>query len=223
MARGKADYGPQIRLVGYARVSTVEQNLDMQLEALRRAGVMEDNLHIDKKSGADRKRGGLELALMDCRQGDTLVVWKLDRLTRSTPHLYEILKRLEDKGCGFRSLTEAVDTTTPSGRLIMGVLAVIAQFERELIAQRTSTGIQTIKAKREAGETWEWGRKRYMSKKRIARVGKLLNSGVSGPEVARRMKVSTASIYGFWRLNKSGKGPKYVRKTPRDRADITKR
>jgi DNA invertase Pin-like site-specific DNA recombinase len=211
MGRGKQPVG---RLVGYARVSTEDQHLRMQEEALRSAGVLPENFHSDQKSGADTKRQGLSFALKDCRPGDTLVVWKLDRLTRSTAHLYDILKYLDEKGVGFRSLTEAIDTATPSGRLVMGVLAVIAQFERELIAQRTSTGIQTIKAKRARGEKWEWGRKLIMTEAKIKRAGKMLNSGKSGPEVAAALGVSTASIYPHWRRSK--KGPRrFVRQYPK--------
>lgn len=214
MVRGKSAVQPGSRLIGYARVSTEDQSLSLQTDALLAAGVLPDNLHVEKKSGAKRLRASLELALKDCREGDTLVVWNLDRLTRSTYHLYQALERLEAKHVGFRSLTEAIDTTTPAGRLILGVLAVIAQFARELIAQRTTAGIQAIKAKRAKGEKWAWGRKTFMTPARIARVGKLLNGKkkMSGPAVAAKLSVSTASIYAFWMKNPKKGGKRFVRR-----------
>ncbi len=195
------------RLVGYARVSTDEQNLDLQLNALRRAGVRDDNLHIEKKSGISTRRPELEIALKDLREGDTFVIWKLDRLGRSVPKLYEVLARVLGKGCGFRSLTESMDVSTSVGRLLFGILGSVAQFERDLIAERTAAGLAVIKAR--AGKDWKWGPKVYMTPERIKRVGELLNGGMTGPEVAKKLGVSTASVYAFWKH--AGKG-KFVRK-----------
>lgn len=194
---------PEARLIGYARVSTEDQNLELQTNALTRAGVLPDNMHTDKAAGVSRRRPGLRLALMDCRAGDTLVIWKLDRLTRSPPELYALVEKLKDKGIGLRSLTEMLDTTTAIGRLVMGITTAVAGFERDLIAERTAAGLKVIREKREEkGEKWEWGRKVIMTEAKIERVGKYLNSGKSGPWVAKKMEVSTASIYGFWRNTK---------------------
>ena len=202
----------EIRLVGYARVSTQEQNLNMQLDALRKFGVLEDNLHWDKASGTSKRRPGLGFALQDCREGDTLVVWKLDRLTRSPPQLYALLEQLKEKGVGLVSLIEMLDTKSAVGRLVMGITTAVSAFERDLIAERTKAGLDAIKAKLVAGEKWEWGRKRIMTDAKIKRAGELLNGGKNGPQVAKHFKVSTASIYAFWRWD--DKKQKWVRKDP---------
>lgn len=129
----------------------------------------------------------------DCRHGDTLVVWKLDRLTRSPPELYALVASLKAKGVGLRSLTEMLDTETAIGRLVMGITTAVAGFERDLIAERTKAGLKVIREKREEkGEKWEWGRKVVMTEPKIVRVGEYLNSGKSGPWVADKMDVSTA-------------------------------
>lgn len=211
MGRGKEENAGTGVLVGYARVSTADQSLELQKDALRRAGVLEDNLHTESASGSNIKRRPiLRLALMDVREGDTLVVWKLDRLTRYMPDLYWILGELARKQAGLRSLTEHIDTTTASGRLGMNMATSFAQYERETIAERTKAGLAVIKQLR--GKGWKWGPKRIMTDAKIARAGRLLNGGMSGPKVAAKMRVSTASVYGFWRWNKAKK--KWVRRTP---------
>lgn len=221
MVRGKSAKPSDSYLVGYARVSTEDQSLDLQLAALSRAGVNDDNLHVDHASGSNiKRRKGLLLALKDLRQGDTLCVWKLDRLTRYMPDLYWILGELQAKGCNLRSLTEHIDTSTASGRLGMNMATAFAQYERETIAERTKAGLAVIKELRGAG--WKWGPKVIMTEAKIARAGKLLNKRnrkgkrlMSGPEVADRLDVSTASIYGFWKYNK--RTGMFVRKQPADR------
>lgn len=122
-------------LIGYARVSTAEQDAALQLDALSAAGC--DPLFEDHASGAKADRPGLAEALGYVRSGDALVVWKLDRLGRSMAHLIDTVRRLEAKGVGFRSLTEGVDTTTPGGTLIFHLFGALAQFERDLIRERT--------------------------------------------------------------------------------------
>jgi DNA invertase Pin-like site-specific DNA recombinase len=159
---------------------------------------MDDNLHVEKRSGAStQRREQLKFAVMDCRSGDTLVVWRLDRLTRSMPDLYALLDTLKAKGVGIRSLTEHIDTATPAGRLAMNTMMAFAQFERDSTSQRTQAGIAAIRARRADGG--RWGPKRIMTATKIKRVGKLLNGGSTGPKVAKLMGVSTASIYSFWR------------------------
>ena len=197
-------------LVGYARVSTEEQKLDLQLDALRAAGVLPDNLHVEKISGASASRPALDLAIKDLREGDTLVVWRLDRLARSMRQLYSRLDQIYAKGAHFRSIQESFDFGTVSGKLVLGVLGLVAEFERQIIAQRTTAGIAALKARQ--GKGYKWGRKLYMTPKRIEQVGKLLNSGMSGPKVAKKLGVSTASIYGYWK--QSGKG-RFVRRKPK--------
>ena len=194
------------RLVGYARVSTEDQDLRMQIEALTKAGVMADNMHTDKKSGASTKRQGLEFALKDLRPGDTLVVWRLDRLARSMRQLYQILDQIYAREAKFRSLTEDFDFGTVSGKFVLGILGLVAEFERQLIAARTKAAIASVRARSKTGR---WGKTVYMTPERIARVGELLNSGLSGPKVAKKMKISTASVYAFWK--QAGPG-RFVRK-----------
>jgi len=184
-------------LVGYARVSTEDQSLDLQLDALRRAGVLEDNIHVEKVSGASQKREALEFAIKDLREGDILVVWRLDRLARSMRQLYATLDRVYSKGASFRSLSESFDFGTASGRLILGVLGLVAEFERQIISQRTAAGIAAVRARRGVGA--RWGPKVYMTLERIKRVGELLNGGMTGPKVAAKMGVSTASVYAHWK------------------------
>src|SRR5690606_3644790 len=132
---------PTGRLIGYARVSTPDQSVDMQLDALRRAGVPEDNLWWETKSGIRSKRPRLELALTQAVRGDTTVVFKLDRLGRSLRDLIDKLADLDKRGIGFRSLTEGIDTTTPIGRFAFHMLGALAQFERDLTVERTRHGM----------------------------------------------------------------------------------
>ena len=204
---------PSPYLVGYARVSTAEQSLDMQIEALRKVGVKDDNIHVEKKSGVSAKRPALQLAMQDLRAGDELVVWKLDRLSRNPREIYEILAYLDNKGCGIRSITEGFDAKTAVGQLFIGVSAAFAAFERGLTIERTIAGIAAIKEKREKGGKWKWGRKALLSEAQVVQAGDMLNSGMSGPEVAKRFKVSTPTIYQHWRMRKGGTGSRFIRKT----------
>src|SRR4051794_36902254 len=126
-------------LIGYARVSTHEQNLDLQEDALKAAGC--EKVCTDKTGGSEAERPGLERALADVRPGDSLVVRKLDRLGRSLKHLIETVTDLSNRGVGFRSLQEAIDTTTSGGKLIFHVFGALAEFERVLIRERTLAGL----------------------------------------------------------------------------------
>ncbi|SNB79775.1 Resolvase, N terminal domain, partial [Arboricoccus pini] len=125
--------------VGYARVSTDDQNLDLQRRALTAAGC--EKIFEDQISGASTKRPGLDDALAQCGNDDVLVVWKLDRLGRSLSHLIAVVQELGDKGCGFQSLSENIDTTTAGGRLVFHLMGSLAEFERALIAERTRAGL----------------------------------------------------------------------------------
>lgn len=204
---------PQPYKVGYARVSTEDQSLELQLDALRKAGVKEDNLHVEKKSGVSANRPKLKLALMDCREGDELVVWKLDRLGRDPLEIYTILKHLNDKGVVVRSLTEGFDAKTPIGQLFIGISTAFAAFERALTIERTKAGIAAIKEKREKGGTWKWGRKPSLTEAQVVRAGEMLNKGMTGPKVAARYEVASPTIYQHWQRNYSNRGPKWVRRT----------
>ena len=136
-------------LVGYARVSTTDQNLDLQKDALRAAGC--ERLFTDMASGAKAERPGLAQALRECRPGDTLVVWKLDRLGRSLPHLVETVRELLEREVGFKSLQESIDTTTSGGKLIFHLFASLAEFERDLIRERTNAGLAAARARGRRG------------------------------------------------------------------------
>jgi DNA invertase Pin-like site-specific DNA recombinase len=201
-------------LIGYARVSTVDQRLDLQLDALKLAGVRPDNMHVEQVSGASARRPSLDLAIKDLREGDTLVVWRLDRLARSMRQLYQRLDQIYAKGAGFRSLTENFDFGTVSGKFILGILGLVAEFERQIIAQRTAAGIAALKARK--GNGYKWGRELYMTSDRIKLVGDHLNGRngkkkLSGPKIAKKLGVSTASVYGYWK--QTGKGT-FVRRRP---------
>ncbi len=203
-------------LVGYARVSTDDQSLDMQTAALLKAGVLPDNIHVDKKSGAFEKRKGLINALKDLRPGDTLVVWKLDRLSREPRHTYDLLAQLKNKGCKILSLTEGFDSSTAVGQFFIGVSVAFAAFERALIRERTTAGIAAIREKRGRGEKWGWGRKSILNEKQIKQAGDMLNrktDPMSGPAVAKYFKVSTPTIYQHYQLNRTGAGKRFIRKT----------
>ena len=126
--------------IGYARVSSRDQNLDLQRDALQKAGC--DKIYKDTISGTKSQRPGLDLALDNLRDGDTLVVWKLDRLGRSVKDLLDFVGGLNDRGVGFISLTDSIDTTTVSGRFFFNVMASLAQMERELMVERTQAGLQ---------------------------------------------------------------------------------
>ena len=136
-------------LVGYARISTNDQNLNLQKDALKVVGC--ERLFTDIASGAKTERPGLTEALKQCRSGDTLVVWKLDRLGRSLPHLVDTVRDLLARGIGFKSLQENIDTTTSGGKLIFHLFASLAEFERDLIRERTNAGLAAARARGRKG------------------------------------------------------------------------
>ena len=135
--------------VGYARVSTQDQTLDLQKDALKKIGCTK--IFTDTASGAQAERKGLEEALEFLREGDTLVVWRLDRLGRSLKHLIETITNLNKRKIGFQSLTESIDTTTSNGRLIFNIFASLAEFERDLIRERTKAGLAAARARGRVG------------------------------------------------------------------------
>lgn len=175
-------------LIGYARVSTAEQNLALQLDALRAAGCEE--IFEDHASGAKADRPGLAKALGHLRSGETLVVWKLDRLGRSMAHLIETVRKLEAKGVGFRSLSEGVDTTTPGGTLVFHLFGALAQFERDLIRERTRAGLKAAEARGRKG-----GRKPSVTPEKLVRARALVASGLTVREAAGRLKVGKTALY----------------------------
>ncbi|GAB5512225.1 MAG: recombinase family protein [Hyphomicrobiales bacterium] len=182
------------RKIGYARVSTEEQTLDLQLDALRAAGcaaVFADH----GVSGSVGNRPELARALAALQPGDTLVVWKLDRLGRSVVHLIQTLQGLTERGVHFESLTEKLDTTTPYGEFVIHIIAAMAQLERSMIGERTKAGMA---AARQRGV--QLGRRRVLEPSQIIEVQALLDDGTaSADDLAQRYGVSTMTIYRAWR------------------------
>lgn len=175
-------------LIGYARVSTAEQDTALQADALRNAGC--ERVFEDIVSGAKTERPGLAAALAYLRDGDVLVVWRLDRLGRSLPHLIETIGALEVRGIGFWSLTESIDTTTPGGRLIFHVFGALSQFERDLIRERTKAGLTAAAARGRKG-----GRKRVITAEKLQRAREHIANGLNVREAAMRIKVGKTALY----------------------------
>jgi DNA invertase Pin-like site-specific DNA recombinase len=174
--------------VGYARVSTADQALVLQLDALAAAGCAK--VFEDRASGARADRPGLRAALDYAREGDVLVTWKLDRLGRSLPHLIEPVAGLARRGVGFRSLTEAIDTTTPGGRLVFHLFAALGQFERDLIRERTRAGLVAAAARGRRG-----GRQPVVTAEKLRRAQDLVAKGLSVRDAAVRLKVGKTALY----------------------------
>jgi DNA invertase Pin-like site-specific DNA recombinase len=175
-------------LIGYARVSTQDQNLDLQREALNQAGC--EKVFADKVSGTRAERPGLIRVLEMLREGDTLVVWKLDRLGRSVKQLVDLVGELHRQGVQFKSLTDAIDTGTASGRFFFHVMASLAEMERELTVERTRAGLA---AARQLGR--KGGRKRRMTDSKIESAKELLANGVPPRDVATNLGVSVPTLY----------------------------
>jgi DNA invertase Pin-like site-specific DNA recombinase len=176
-------------LIGYARVSTLEQEATLQLDALEAAKF--ERTYTDRASGALADRPELARALEHLREGDTLVVWRLDRLGRSLRHLVETVGALEERGVGFRSLTESIDTTTPGGRLVFHVFAALAKFERDLIRERTHAGLTAARARGRRG-----GRRPVMSAEKLAVAQAMYDSREhTTAKIAEVLGVSRATLY----------------------------
>ncbi|EDT8879108.1 recombinase family protein [Salmonella enterica subsp. enterica] len=175
-------------MIGYVRVSTQDQNLNLQTEALTRAGCKK--IYEDKISGVRAERPGLRQALEMLREGDTLVVWKLDRLGRSVKQLVDMVGDLHKQGIQFKSITDAIDTGTPAGRFFFHVMASLAEMERELIIERTRAGLNAAKQLGRKG-----GRKPKMTSSKIEAAKKLLSSGIPPRDVAKDLGVSVPTLY----------------------------
>jgi len=175
-------------LIGYARVSTQDQNPELQHEALNKAGCRK--IFEDKTSGAHADRPGLAMALEMLRKDDTLVVWKLDRLGRSVKQLVGLVSDLHRQGIQFKSLTDSIDTSTPSGRFFFHVMASLAEMERELTVERTRAGLETARKYGRKG-----GRKPKMTESKVESAKKLLASGIPPKDVAKNLGVSVPTLY----------------------------
>jgi DNA invertase Pin-like site-specific DNA recombinase len=175
-------------LIGYARVSSEEQNLALQRDALTHAGC--ERIFEEKASGARSARVVLAETLSHLRPGDTLAVWKLDRLGRSVKGLVDLVEDLAKRGIGFKSITDSIDTSTPAGRFFFHVMASLAQMERELIIERTRAGLAAAKKQGRIG-----GRKRLMTPAKIESAKRLLASGSTPRDVADSLGVSVPTLY----------------------------
>jgi DNA invertase Pin-like site-specific DNA recombinase len=177
-------------LIGYARVSTHDQTLTLQQDALENAGC--NKIFTDTASGAKAERKGLEQALHYVRKGDTLVVWRLDRLGRSLPHLIASMTTLEERGIGFKSLTENIDTTTSGGNLIFHIFGALVEFERNLIRERTTAGLLPARARGRKG-----GRPKVLTGKQLSIAQDLYEKRHPIAEICRTLKVSKATLYRY--------------------------
>ena len=185
-------------LIGYARVSKNDgsQTLDLQEDALVKAGVKQGNIYSDKLSGRLDKRAGLDACLKALREGDTLVVWKLDRLGRNLRHLIELVEKLNAQNIGLKVLTgqgTAIDTTRPEGKLVFGIFAALAEFERELIVERTKAGLAAARARGRKG-----GRPRKMTASKIRMAMAAMSDRNSKAHlVAKELGITTTTLYDY--------------------------
>lgn len=175
-------------LLGYARVSTAEQTVEAQSDALRAAGC--SRIWIDTASGATTSRPELDDLLTHLRPGDTLVVWRLDRLGRSLPHLLQTVESFREQDVAFKSLSEAIDTTTSGGRLIFSIFGAIAEFERNLIRERTQVGLTAARERGRVG-----GRPPKMTPARIKQAKRMRDSGMHLTEIAEVIGVGRTTLY----------------------------
>ena len=183
------------RTIGYARVSKFDQDLNLQLDALRKHGCRRDKIFVDKASGAKSKRPGLEDCLDTLKEGDVLIVWRLDRLGRSMPHLVQLIEELRAKGVGFRSICDgAIDTTTASGELVFNLFSALAQFERRLIQERTRAGLTAARARGRKG-----GRKPLDVNDPKVKMAKTMyrDKSMSVAEICKTLKISRSTFYRY--------------------------
>src|SRR5947209_11805343 len=186
--------------IGYARVSTDDQTLDLQLDALNKAGC--DQVYRDVASGAKSERPGLTDAFEHLREGDTLVVWRLDRLGRSLRHLIDTLTDLDARGVGLKSLTEAIDTTTSGGKLFFHIFGALAEFERDLIRERTNAGLAAARARGHRG-----GRppaKAFRDPAALAMARNLYhNTKTPISDICRQFNISRPTLYRYVETKRS--------------------
>ncbi|EOW1911410.1 TPA: recombinase family protein [Yersinia enterocolitica] len=177
-------------LIGYIRVSTSDQNTELQRNALISANCVQ--IFEDKISGKSSDRPGLKRAMHIMSEGDTLVVWKLDRLGRSVRHLIALIEELKNRGVHFRSLTDSIDTSTAMGRFFFHVMSALAEMERELIVERTLAGLAAARAEGRIG-----GRRRIMTHEVIERAKRMFANGASLHQVALVLDISPKTIYKY--------------------------
>src|SRR2546425_7609991 len=183
-------------LIGYARVSTQDQTINLQQDALEKIGCTK--IFTDTASGAKTERKGLEEALAYVREGDTLVVWRLDRLGRSLKHLIETITELNNRKIGFKSLTENIDTTTSGGKLIFHIFGALAEFERDIIRERTLAGLQAARARGRRG-----GRPKALTTKTVQMALQLYNDKTNAiSDICKTLNISRATLYRYIQVKK---------------------
>ena len=182
--------------IGYARISTEDQNLDLQVDALKEAGC--EKIYHDIASGAQAQRPALDDLLENIRKDDVLVIWKLDRLGRSLRNLVDLVEQLENRGVGLKSLNDPIDTTTPQGRLVFNIFASLAEFERELISERTKIGLRSARARGRVG-----GKPKGLSEEtqKTAIVAEALykEQKLSVNEIAKQLGIAKSTLYRYLR------------------------
>jgi DNA invertase Pin-like site-specific DNA recombinase len=186
-------------LIGYCRVSTSDQNLNLQKDELKKFGC--SKIYEDVASGAKAARVGLEAAIDFAREGDTLVIWKLDRLGRSLRDLIEIVNRLEQSGVSFVCITQNIDTRTPGGKLFFHIFGALAEYERELIRERTKAGLTAARARGRKG-----GRKPAMNEEQIEQARAMMdNPKLKIKSIIKTLGISKATLYKYVPMGKSVK------------------
>jgi DNA invertase Pin-like site-specific DNA recombinase len=187
-------------LIGYARVSTSDQELASQIDALMAAGVDERSIYTDKKSGKNTKRPGLETCLKVLREGDTLVFTRLSRLCRSLRDLLAITEDLQSRGIGLRAIRQDFDVTSANGKLVMQILGAVDEFQRNIIADNTREGLESARARGNVG-----GRPAGLDARRVRTARQMKDDGATIVDIARTLKVSRATVYRH--LEASAKSP----------------
>jgi DNA invertase Pin-like site-specific DNA recombinase len=178
-------------LIGYARISTTDQTLDLQRDALEKAGC--DQIFTDKVSGTKAERKGLTQALSHLRPGDTLVVWRLDRLGRSLRHLIDTVTSLNDRGVGFKSLQENIDTTTSGGKLVFHIFGALAEFEREIIRERTNAGLKSARTRGRVG-----GRPKILSTKEVQMLRNMAaDKSLAVSDICKTLGIGRTTFYRY--------------------------
>lgn len=195
-------------LIGYARASTADQNPDHQIDALLRAGVEEKNIHVETASGAKASRPKLDLVLQLLREGDTLKVTRLDRLSRSVLHLVTLGAELRERGIGLHVIEQGIDTSTMEGRAMFGMLSVLAELQRELIVANTNDGLASARARGRVG-----GRRPKLTEDQAALAQQLYDAREKTvQQIADMFNVPRSTVYGH--LNKTKTVPRQPKKTP---------
>jgi DNA invertase Pin-like site-specific DNA recombinase len=186
------------RIIGYARVSTNDQEVHLQIDALKQAGCTDKHIFTDKVSGAKTERPGLDACLKELKEGDVLLVWRLDRLGRSMSHLVNLVEELRQKGIGFRSICDgAIDTTTASGELIFNIFSSLAQFERRLIQERTRAGLSAARARGRKG-----GRKPVLADHSTVITAQKMSQdrSLSIDDICKTLRISRATYYRYLKM-----------------------